>query len=510
MGLKKIQQEAQENNAQSMVKLGRLYLSGVGVDLDEKEAYQWFEKASNLNNAEAKTYLAYMYANGIGVKEDPKKALDIYLKASELGDATASYTLGVIYKKGLCDEEIDMKKAQEFFEKAAKLNHPGAQYELALPQAKEGFMLMDKVDAESIAKGSEIFKKVEPIFKKAADLNIVPAKYALAILYSKSQDVEKQKMSSELFKACAKENINSAYMALAYIYDKGIGVEQDYWKSLRYYQRAYERGNKKAILNIIYANIMGLGCKQSYQNAINMSRDAVNAGVKEANYFAGVCFKHGLSVDKNLEKAEELFSYAADAKYPPALYQLGVFNDPFYGIGKDGKMAVRYYTEAYELGMLDAGAELARIKFDEDKAKYLKMLEDLAKADTVKAAYYLAEKYSKGEDVAKDDNKAFEYYKKAACLGLRSAINKVVEIAQKKGDKALVAEYKAKNLEGMDFKQMVSVAEDCMDVKNYELAAYCYAMSAQVADSSSKQEKILDLIGDKFEKGEDGIWKGKE
>ena len=29
--------------------------------------------------------------------------------------------------------------------------------------------------------------------KKAADLNIVPAKYALAILYSKSQDVEKQK-----------------------------------------------------------------------------------------------------------------------------------------------------------------------------------------------------------------------------------------------------------------------------------------------------------------------------
>ena len=46
-------QSAQKNNAESMVKLARLYLSGHMVEQSTSMAKSWFEKAAKLGNADA-------------------------------------------------------------------------------------------------------------------------------------------------------------------------------------------------------------------------------------------------------------------------------------------------------------------------------------------------------------------------------------------------------------------------------------------------------------------------
>lgn len=510
MGLKTLQKQALElNDVASMVKLGKIYLLGIGVDKNEKEAYKWFEKASNMSNAEAKTFIAYMYLNGIVVKQDDKKAVEFYKRAADLGDPVACYTVGLIYKKGLIDQDPNPKMAQKYFELGAEKGNTGAKYELSIEEAREAFNQIKSIDPIKQEEGYKTLLKLEPIYKAAADNGIITAKYALGVIYAKSKDKEKQKLAAPIFEECVQSNINSAYMALGYVYDLGIGVDVDYWKSFECYEKAYRKGNKKAILNIIYANIMGLGCTQNFTSAINLARDAVNSGIKEANYFAGILFKHGFGVEKNVDKAEELFGYAADAGFGPAVYQLGLLADPFHGMGNDEKVAVSNYKKAYELGILDAGAELARIIYTKDKAKGLKELTNLANSKSTRANEYLAVKFEEGDGVAKDLNKSRAYYKEAAKLGSKLAVEHLLDEAIKTSNKDDELLYKSMKLEGGDTKEYAAFAKECKEFSRFELAAYWYAMAADVTKDENRINKIENMLSKEYEKGQDGIWTKK-
>ena len=68
----------------SMIRLGELYLNGIGVEQDYEKARELFERATEREDhvtAEAMTFLGQMYEEGLGVEADPDQARNWYEKA---------------------------------------------------------------------------------------------------------------------------------------------------------------------------------------------------------------------------------------------------------------------------------------------------------------------------------------------------------------------------------------------------------------------------------------------
>lgn len=90
-----IKQSAEQGDALGQAKLASLYLLGRnGVQVDEKLAARWMEKAANQGLVEAQATMAALYDRGMGVKGDKNTATQWYEKAADQGHATSLAILG--------------------------------------------------------------------------------------------------------------------------------------------------------------------------------------------------------------------------------------------------------------------------------------------------------------------------------------------------------------------------------------------------------------------------------
>jgi uncharacterized protein len=127
-------------NAFAMNKVGLLYDEGLGVAKDKKEAYRWFSKAAEAGNAEAMTSLGFALTNGDGVKQNHALALEWYRKAADAGNAQAYNNIGTMYERGRAVRK-DKQEALKWYAKAAENgNGQGAQNAAAI---------LDGIDTEN-------------------------------------------------------------------------------------------------------------------------------------------------------------------------------------------------------------------------------------------------------------------------------------------------------------------------------------------------------------------------
>ena len=90
-----IKQSAEQGDALGEAKLASLYILGRnGVEVDNKLAAKWMEKAANQGLVEAQVTIAAMYDRGMGVPGDKKKATQWYEKAAKQGHGTSLAILG--------------------------------------------------------------------------------------------------------------------------------------------------------------------------------------------------------------------------------------------------------------------------------------------------------------------------------------------------------------------------------------------------------------------------------
>ncbi|NBY28283.1 MAG: sel1 repeat family protein [Betaproteobacteria bacterium] len=75
-----------------------------------------------------------MYSNGVGIPLDMDKAYQCYEAAAKLGDAAAQYNLGVLYSSAQGPERSD-EKALHWYRKAAEQGDAAAQFNLGLMYA---------------------------------------------------------------------------------------------------------------------------------------------------------------------------------------------------------------------------------------------------------------------------------------------------------------------------------------------------------------------------------------
>ena len=83
-----IRTKAEEGDVDSMVELAELYLTGKGVDQDEKAAYRWFKKASEAGIARVADCLLV----GVGVEQDYQEGYQTLIESAIEGGGKYQYT----------------------------------------------------------------------------------------------------------------------------------------------------------------------------------------------------------------------------------------------------------------------------------------------------------------------------------------------------------------------------------------------------------------------------------
>ncbi|MCB1339511.1 MAG: caspase family protein [Pseudooceanicola sp.] len=122
---------ADMGDTRSMLGLAYMRLNPNEGRFDPKEAVAFLERASKAGSPEAQFELAKLFERGTGVERDEARALELYQAAAEQDFADAINDLGFLHYQGGLGLPADPKKALEYFERAADLRHPQAQFNFA-------------------------------------------------------------------------------------------------------------------------------------------------------------------------------------------------------------------------------------------------------------------------------------------------------------------------------------------------------------------------------------------
>ena len=120
--LERIMKFAKQGEAEAMFAVGRKYFYGdyyADIEVNYKEALNWFLKAADKGCAEAANYIGNMYLGGQGVDKNYENALLWWQKAEKSGFRKAAHNIGAAYFYGLGVEQ-DYNEAFKWFKEGAE------------------------------------------------------------------------------------------------------------------------------------------------------------------------------------------------------------------------------------------------------------------------------------------------------------------------------------------------------------------------------------------------------
>lgn len=138
-----------------------------------------------------------------------------------------------------------------------------------------------------------------------------------------------------------------------------------------------------------------------------------------AEYLLGKMYEFGHGVNKDMQKALDLFTSAASKGYAAAQAKLGQWN---LEAGKDYDLALNWFNRAAEQGYALAYSSLGDMYakgygVDQDYAKAIDCYQKAAQNGDPQACLKLGIMYEKGEGVPADLKQAVFWYQKGADLG---------------------------------------------------------------------------------------------
>ncbi len=366
------------------------------------------------------------------------------LKKAERGDANAQYEVGFMYLFGGAPK-INIKKALEWYEKAASNKHAVAQNELGVIYTGSAYWV--KAD----------YNKARECFLKAGALNCGNAFGNLGWMYMKGRGVNVDyKQAFDYFTKGANLGDRDSMMNLGWMYSQGLGVEKNDRKAREWYDNATAIADNTPGHSIY--RFMEKYEKDSYSKFVHpndvfeyLSKRAETGNI-DAMLELGHLYSSGLKdiISKDHKKAIEWYERVAAVSDKNgdtfgkgrAFYFLGMLYEQM----KDSKRAIEFYEKT------------AAINNENGNTFY--------KAN---AFYKLGEVYYGRLDY----DKAFEYYDKAAMYKANA--------------------FSSLKLRGMgwEFEQGSRGRKP-----DYQKAFKCYEISAKVGDYYSMLE-----LGRMYENG---------
>ena len=307
-----LRQDPKRGDRELQWRLGRVHLDGEVVDRDAPEALNWFSLAANsgrgatLNDlrrmaeggeAEAQWRLGRLYLDGVVVRRDTREAanwfglaarsghalaLDFLRRTADGGEAEAQWRLGRLYLDGVVVKR-DTREAANRFGLAARNGHT-----LALD------------DLRRMAEGGE-----------------VEAQWHLGRVHFDGDVVERDaREAADWVSLAAGSGCAQALGLLRRMADGGEAEAQ--WRLGRLYLDgiAVQRDTRKA------ATWFGLAAGSGHTQALDLLRRMAEGGEVEAQWRLGRVHLDGVVVQRDAREAAEQFSLAAGSGQAAALDDL--------------------------------------------------------------------------------------------------------------------------------------------------------------------------------------------
>lgn len=389
--------------------VGRIYVEGLGVEIDYKKGFESFEKSASQGDKDAQATIACALINGIHYKQDAVKGVAQLKELADKGHPQSAGTLGLYLFRGI-DKVIksDLKQAVDYLTIAANLKHVEPQKILARLYFSKESGITDPV-------------KGEHWLREAARQNDAEALYELGIFLETTDQAGNLKHEIvDLYTRSAAQEFPDAQFTLGISYINGDLVEIDEEKGLSLLKSAAKLKNVLAQFEIGRILIT------------RKSEDDKRTGV---SYFASaakthppamtglaICYRNGIGIPKDADKAHSWFEKAAEHDDAFALNYLGLYHLE----KKQGKQAFTAFSRAAQLGMASAKINLAICYLEgkgvkRDVSKAIEWLEDAATGGNGKAEYYLGYIFSNQSFGQMDINKAIEWLKKSVSHGYEQA-----------------------------------------------------------------------------------------
>ena len=249
--------------------------------------------------------------------------------------------------------------------------------------------------------------------------------------------------------------VPNAQSRIGMIYQKAPGLT-DKKKSFTWFKKAAENGSRSGQYNLGLAYEDGAGTEKNYAEALKWYRKSAEQNYLNAYNAIGVMYKKGWGVKADPEEAAKWFAKAAEKGETASLCNLSIMTLHAQGIPKDyakGKMLLEQclQTDPDNICCLDKMADMYSMGWgvQKDDRKSLTLYERSARQGSARAMYNIANTYDYGYSGLKDPEAAMAWYLKAAAKDHAKALYRLYEIYEygKLGqpvDKAKAAQWKAK------------------------------------------------------------------
>ncbi|HCN29981.1 MAG TPA: hypothetical protein DIT64_14820 [Verrucomicrobiales bacterium] len=299
-------------DGEATLGLSQLYTQGAtGLPKDDKKALEMLIKASDQGNPVAmSTYAARLFdgdpeGSSQLVKKDPEKAKKMFEDAAAKGFAAANRLLGAIYENGMGGTAKDLKKAVEYYTKAANGNDAQALFRLG-NYFEAGLTQGEGEKAEIVIQKND--KSALDLYRLAAQNGLPEAFFNVGVYYETGTVVDKDpEKAYNFFLRAANNGLAQAQFRLAGLYQNGTGVAQDVVAAKAWYQLAADRGNVAAQIALGQMYEAGVGGPANIEAASQQYTNAAEAGAPLAMLRLASLAERGLNTAKNVpDKARAL------------------------------------------------------------------------------------------------------------------------------------------------------------------------------------------------------------
>ena len=481
-------------------------------------------------------------------KTSNDQAFDNAIKADEL------FNEG---RRLLANPETE-KQAKQCYLKAAEIGHPYALYEIGLAHLTARLNPAELLKLFRLDMNILLLPKFEPnltkglkLLEQAGAAGCREAYYFLGRCYDDPDffffvEQDEEKAFDYYFRA-AKMESPEALQKVGSFYLLGKGVKKDLKKALEFLEQAAQKGNADANAIMGSMCLPGSGLRKPDMGmAFFYFYRAALQGHAVAQFNVGQMFELGDGVEQNLRKRKTYYHLAAEQEHATAQYRLGMIylgegkkSEAFRWITKAAKQklpdacvrlgdffrtgtgtavsrkaARKWYRTAIEHG--NAEAEYCLWLMDAEKSvqgnngdlqntpESLKLLQASAEHGYGPAQNALGGFCQTGNGVPKDEQKAVEWYRKAADQGDDEAWLRLYHCysdgigVEKDDDQALTCLLNAADLNNADalFLVALCIQEDERDPENRQKAVGLIREAAALGQPDAIQTLKEDFTHD--------------
>ncbi len=327
----------QAGNSIASLLLADYYLAQADDASNMQEARAIYQTLAQKGDKEGQLKLGYLYDTGLGGQLNPQIAAQWYEASSQQGQPVAQFLLGQLYQLGRIGKEPDYAEAKKWYAAAGAV-YPKAAVAL-------GF-IYDTVD--------DNYLKALESYQLAAQQHDMVGDYDLALIYEKGKGVPVNYTKAlEFLTQAADQGYSLAMTQLADLYFIGQGIARNEQKALQLYKKAASLGDAGALYQLGLLSETGVATQLDFPGAVNYYHQAATKGNEKAKLALARMYQYGLGVSQDSEQAKQLYSELAANNNAYAQYQLALilFNAAPEHKSEEGK---RLLQQASDNGNLQA------------------------------------------------------------------------------------------------------------------------------------------------------------